>query len=93
MNKTKLFEAVRMPTKKGGEFSKIGYYYTKKNGKKVLVACRDLNSDLVRYYVASWVYKYPSIHNELINYLRFICLSNWFDVKDVYDIETTFKYI
>ena len=93
MNKTKLFEAVRMQTRNKKEFSKVAYYYTKKNGQKVMVACRDLNSDLVRYYVASWVYKYPSIHTNLINYLRFICLNGWFDVKDVYDIEATFKYL
>lgn len=87
----KQFETVRMQPKKGGKYSKIGYYYTRKNGQKVMIACRDINASIVTYYVASWIYKYPSIEHKLIEYLRQVCLHDWFDVKDVYNVEAIFR--
>lgn len=85
------FEAVRIQPKNGGKYSKIGYYYTRKNGQKVMIACRDINAPIVTYYVALWIYKYPSIEHKLIEHLRRVCLHDWFDVKNVHNVEAVFN--
>lgn len=78
-------------TAKNGECVKLAFYYTKKNGDRVLVACRDLNADIVRYYIAQWTTKYTAIYSSLRNFLDNDNLQSYCEFREVYDIEKTFN--
>ena len=88
----KNFSSEQMPSK-NGERSKIAFYYTKKNGEKVLVACRDFNSNLVRFYVAKWTTKYTGIYRTLRNFCEFSTLHSFPEFYEVSDIQSFFDNI
>lgn len=88
----KNFSSEQMPTK-NGEHSKLAIYYTKKNGEKVLVAYRDFNSTLVRFYIARWTTKYPAIHRTIRDYCEFSTMHSFPEFMEVSDIQTFFDNI
>lgn len=88
----KQFSSEQMPAK-NGERSKLAFYYTKKNGEKVLVACRDFNSNLVRFYIAKWTLKYTGIYRTLRDYCEFTTVHSFPEFREVSDIQTFFDNI
>lgn len=89
---SKNFSSEQIPAK-NGDHSKIAFYYTKKNGEKVLVACRDFNSNLVRFYIAKWTVKYASIYRTLRDYCESSTVHSFPEFIEVSDIQLFFDNI